>query len=158
MSTAPILPFRLKSWDMRSSWTGATETVTEEDHGLVRLEADRLVVQLTKSRKIRKASAMGSVETVYEQVPLKEFSIALADLQGVSLRVPTWRFWEKPRVVFHVSEMRVLEGLPSTGPAEFSVPITASDKAVANDFVVRCSGVLAKRLPPLPVGSAASLP
>lgn len=158
MSTAPILPFRLKSWNIRSSWTGASETTTEEDHGLVRMETDRLVIQLNKSRKIRKASAMGSVETVYEQAPLTEHVIPLSDVRGVSLRVPTWRFWEKPRVVFHVSEMRAIEGLPSTGPAEFSVPIASSDKAVAIDFVSRCSAVLAKRLPPLPEGNAALAP
>jgi hypothetical protein len=153
MTSAPILPFRLVNRNTRSQWTGASETIVDEDHGLVRMEEERLVVQVTRSRKITKASALGSVETTYEHFPLEEHVIAISDLVGVSLRVPTWKFWESPRVVFHVGEMRILEGLPSTGPAEFSFPIASSDKGLANDFVVRCLTALAGQLPPLPAGN-----
>lgn len=153
MASAPILPFRLVSRNTKSAWTGATEITLDEDHGLVRMEEDRFVVQVTRSRKVTKASALGSVETAYEHFPVTEHALAFSDVVAVTFRVPTWRFWESPRVVFHVAEMRILDGLPCTGPAEFSVPISSKDKAIANDFVVRCSVALAKQLPPIPASN-----
>src|SRR5579871_393049 len=93
LTTAPILPFRLKRRISQHAWTGASTITTEEKHGLLRLESDRVVVQTTCCRKIVKASAMGSVKTEYENLPVEEREVALADINAVTLRVPTWNFW-----------------------------------------------------------------
>lgn len=154
MTTAPILPFRLRKRISQYEWTGATTSTVDEDHGLIRLEEDRIVIETTRSRRIRKMSALGSTETTYENFPVEEHSIALGDITGVTFRVPTWNFWSAPRVVFHVREMRVLEGLPGADAAEFSVPVLYRDRAVANAFVVQCHVALTAAKPPLPDGTA----
>jgi hypothetical protein len=98
-------------------------------------------------------SALGSTDSTYENLPVEEHAIAFDDLVSVTLRVPTWRFWESPRVVFHVRELRALLSLPSTGPAEFSVPVDGKDRLIANIFVVQCNNALVGGPPPLPTGT-----
>ncbi len=146
MTTAPILPFRLRKRVTQIEWTGASECTVDVDHGLIRLEQDRVVIETTRSRRFRKMSALGSVETAYENFPVEQRSIDLCDLVGVSLRVPTWNFWTPPRVVFHVREMRIVDGLPGADAAEFSVPVAYRDRATANAFVVQCQLALAPAL------------
>jgi hypothetical protein len=148
MTTAPILPFRLRSKSWQHAWTGAHTSTIDTDFGLIRLEEGRIVIEINRSRKVTHMSAMGSVDTKYENFPVEERSIDFSDIDGVSFRVPTWDFWTAPRVVFHVREMRVLEGLPSPGPAEFSVPVSNRDRALANAFVVQCHlAISSERLP-----------
>lgn len=152
MSAAPILPFRFLSKNVQSSWTGACIVTQDEDHGLVRIEEDRILIQVTRSRKVVNMSAMGSVDSKYDNLPLEEHAIAFSDLSRVSLRVPTWKFWHPIRVVFHVREMRVLEGLPRGGAAEFSVPVSSRDKVLANAFVVQCNLAIGNSHQPLGEG------
>lgn len=155
MSTAPILPFRLRKRLTQYEWTGANESTIDLVHGLIRLEEDRIVIETTLSRRLRKMSALGSMETNYENFPVEVRAIELSSLIGVSFRVPTWNFWTAPRVVFHVMEMGLIEGLPGAGSGEFSVPILYRDRAIANAFVVQCNEVLSARA--LPASRAASL-
>ncbi|MFI5384508.1 MAG: hypothetical protein ACHQ50_00140 [Fimbriimonadales bacterium] len=157
MTTAPILPFRLRKRNAQYEWTGATQSTVDEDHGLIRLEEKRIVIETTRSRRIRKTSALGSIETTYENFPVEEHAISLDDIVGVSFRVPTWNFWSAPRVVFHVREMRLLEGLPAADAAEFSVPVLYRDRAIANAFVVQCHLALSTVKPPLPDGASPAL-
>jgi len=144
MNTDPILPFRTRKRVSRHAWTGAMETVVDDTHGLIRLEQERIVIETTRSRRIVKTSAMGSIDTKYENYPVETQAIDLSMIAGVSLRVPTWNFWSAPRVVFHVREMGVLEGLPGAGAAEFSVAVLYRDKAIANAFVVQCQVALSR--------------
>lgn len=154
MTTAPILPFRLRKRTYLQEWTGATDTVVDENHGLIRLEENSVVIETTRSRRVQRMSAMGSVKNEYENFPVEQRTIAFSDIVGVSLRVPTWNFWSAPRVVFHVREMKVLEGLPGADAAEFSVPILYRDRALANAFVVQCHVALTSAKPALPAGAA----
>jgi hypothetical protein len=152
--SAPILPFRIKSNYVQQAWTGARVTTEDVDHGLVRIEDDRIVIQVTRSRKVTTMSALGSTDSAYENLPVEEHVIMFDDMVLVTLRVPTWRFWESPRVVFQVRELRALQGLHSTGPAEFSVPVDGRDRVIANIFVVQCNLAMSDSPPPIPAGNA----
>ncbi len=149
MITAPILPFRLRKKITQYEWTGATESTLDEAHGLIRLEEHQLVIESTRCVRIRKMSALGSIKTSYQNYPAEQRCIPLGDIVGISLRVPTWNFWAAPRVVFHVREMRVLEGVPGADAAEFSVPVTMRDRALASAFVGQCQLILSQTRQPL---------
>lgn len=155
MTTAPILPFRLRKKITQYEWTGATESVLDEAHGLIRLDEVQIVIETTRCRRIRKMSALGSINTTYENFSAEQRTIPLSDIVGVSLRVPTWNFWSAPRVVFHVREMRVLEGVPGADAAEFSVPVILRDRAIASAFVGQCLQVLSSSRQSLPNGTTA---
>ena len=149
MTSLAAVPFTLRrSTDL---WTsgGEYESTTETAHGLVRLEADRLVIQW---RVAVRTESLGSslYETREEIEPVQEMVIPLASVAGAV--VPQRRWWQftGPRLVLAATDLLAFEkiagqqGLKLKHPAKLVLRIKPADRLIADEFAAELALTLAK--------------
>lgn len=156
MTRFSAVPFTLKRssdlWDAR----GGYESTTETAHGLVRLEADQLVIQWRLAVQTEK---MGDTWETSETIePVREIVIPLAKVAGAM--VPPRRWWHlvSPRLVIAASDLLAFEkvageqGLKLKHPAKLVLRVKRPDRLLAEEFAAELSLAVA-RLPTDPAGN-----
>lgn len=156
MNAFSAVPFTLKRssdlWDAR----GGYESTTETAHGLVRLEADQIVIQWRLAVQTEK---MGDTWETSETIePVKEIVIPLAKVAGAA--VPPRRWWHlvAPRLVIAASDLLAFEkiageqGLKLKHPAKLVLRVKRADRLIAEEFAAELSLAVAR----LPTGPAES--
>lgn len=149
MIRATALPFFLRrSHDVieRGSITSTAEIVD----GLLRLEAERLVIQW---RLLRKTDHYGSsIRSDREAEPVREVALPLAALAGAVVRHPWYRWWSGPRLVLTASDLGSFEqvagdaGLQLDHPAMLVVRVRPVDRDLAHGFAAELQLALADRV------------
>jgi len=145
------VPFTLKrSSDLYTSG-GGYESTTETAHGLVRLEADRLVIQWRVAVVTESMEGAG-YETREEIEPVREIVMPLAKVAGAF--VPERRWWRLagPKLIITAADLLAFEriagqeGLKLKHPAKLALRIKRGDRLVAEEFAAELSLAVA-RLP-----------
>ena len=144
------VPFTLKRssdlWDAHGGYEWTTETA----HGLVRLEADQLVIQWRLAVQTEK---MGDTWETSETIePVKEIVIPLAKVAGAA--VPPRRWWHivAPRLVIAASDLLAFEkiageqGLKLKHPAKLVLRVKRADRLIAEEFAAELSLAVARLL------------
>lgn len=164
MTSLAAVPFTLKrSTDLWTS-SGDYESTTETAHGLVRLEAERLVLQWRVA--VRTESVGAGYETREEIEPVQEMVIPLASVAGAV--VPRRRWWQLtgPRLVLAATDLLAFEkiagqqGLKLMHPAKLVLRIRRADRLIAEEFAAELALTLARQqvedggpgVPRLPAG------
>lgn len=151
MSSLAAVPFTLKrSTDL---WTagGEYESTTETAHGLLRLEAERLVVQWRVAVRTQLLHGAGH-ETREKIEPVQEMVIPLTSVAGAV--VPRRRWWQftGPRLVLTATDLLAFDriagqqGLKLKHPARLVLRIKRTDRLIADEFAAELALTLA-RLP-----------
>ena len=137
MTGTAALPFLLqRSSDVIGA--GALTSTEETVHGLLRLDADRLVVQWRVARRVDRVGP--EIRTDRELEPVREVAIPLAGLAAASVRSSWWRLGRKVRLVLTAADLRVFEALAGEGglrlshPAELVVEVRPVDRHAAEEF------------------------
>ncbi|MCY3676434.1 MAG: hypothetical protein F4Z31_16485 [Gemmatimonadetes bacterium] len=145
------VPFTLKrSSDLYTSG-GGYESTTETAHGLVRLEADRLVIQWRVAVVTESMEGAG-YETREEIEPVREIVMPLTKVAGAF--VPERRWWRLagPKLIITAADLLAFEriageeGLKLKHPAKLALRIKRGDRLVAEEFAAELSLAVA-RLP-----------
>ena len=146
------VPFTFKrSSDLYTSG-GGYESTTETAHGLVRLEADRLVIQWRVA--VVTESMEGSGYETHEEIePVSEVVIPLAKVAGAF--VPERRWWRLtgPKLIITAADLLAFEsiagqeGLKLKHPAKLVLRIKRADRLIAEEFAAELALALV-RLPP----------
>ncbi len=139
MSAISAVPFTLKrSRDLFTSG-GGYQTTTETAHGLVRLEAERLVIQWRLA--LQTALMKGArYETREEIEPVKEIVIPLAKVASATVPEGWWRTLVGPRLVITAADLVAFEeiagqqGLKLKHPSKLVLRIKRADRLIAAEF------------------------
>lgn len=138
MSPATTLPFLLTRSEDVIDASGIRSTAETID-GLLRMEADRLVVQW---RLLRETDRVGAeIRSDREVEPVQQVVLPLSVIAGASLRTSWWRFGRGARVVLLANDLRGFEPLSGMQalrldhPAELSLRVRAKHVAAAREFV-----------------------
>lgn len=155
------VPFTLKrSSDLYTSG-GGYESTTETAHGLVRLEADRLVIQWRVAVVTESMEGSG-YETREEIEPVKEIVIPLAKVAGAFVLERRWWRLLGPRLVITAADLLAFEkiagqqGLKLKHPAKLVLRVKRPDRLIAEEFSADLALALA-RLPAADGAEAARL-
>lgn len=149
MPHVAAVPFHLFRKTDSVSGTSVTST-TEIVHGLLRLEADRLVVQWRLARQTQHVGTM-SVHTDEELEAVRELVIPLSGVAGAELRRRWWLPWNAPLLVLRAADLRAFEeiagenGLRLSHPAELVLGLRRPDTLVAEEFAAELSLAVAER-------------
>ncbi len=145
------VPFTLKrSSDLYTSG-GGYESTTETAHGLVRLEADRLVIQWRVAVVTESMKGAG-YETREEIEPVSEIVIPLAKVAGAFVLEQRWWRLLGPRLVITAADLLAFEkiagqqGLKLKHPSKLVLRVKRSDRLIAEEFAADLALALA-RLP-----------
>lgn len=133
------VPFTLKrSSDLYTSG-GGYESTTETAHGLVRLEADRLVIQWRLA--VVTESMEGSGYETHEEIePVSEVVIPLAKVAGAFVPKRKWWRLTGPKLIIAAADLLAFEkiagqeGLKLKHPAKLILRIKRSDRLIAEEF------------------------
>lgn len=161
MPHTAAVPFYLYRKTDSVSGTSVTST-TEVVHGLLRLEADRLVVQWRLVRQTQRVGAM-SVHTDAELEAVRDLVVPLSGVAGAELRRRWWLPWNAPQLVLRAADLRAFEeiagenGLRLFHPAELILGLRRADRLVAEEFAAELSLAVAERALAEP-GPGSSLP
>ena len=158
--TVSAVPFTFKrSQDLGTSWKYESKTGTyefnrkETAHGLVRLEADRLVIQWRLAVR-RQLMSDASYETREDIEPVREIVIPLAKVAGAFVPERRWWHWTGPKLVITASDLLAFEkiagqeGLRLEHPSKLVLRIKAADRLIAREFAAE----LALNVAQLPAG------
>ncbi|MDE2751072.1 MAG: hypothetical protein OXI83_00715 [Gemmatimonadota bacterium] len=156
------VPFTLKrSSDLYMSG-GGYESTTETAHGLVRLEAGRLVVQWRLA--VRTESMQGAgYETLEKIEPVREIVIPLARVAGAFVTEGWWAKVAGPRLVITAADLLAFEeiagqqGLRLRHPSRLVLRIRRGDRLIAEEFAAELALAVA-RLPERGGEAEAALP
>lgn len=149
MPRVAAVPFHLRRSDDVVSGTSVTST-TEVVHGLLRLEADRLVVQWRLARQTQRVGAM-SLRTDEELEAVRELAVPLSGLAGAAVRRRWWEPWVGPVLVLRAADLRAFEEVAGEGglrlghPAELILRLRRTDVLVAEEFASELDLALAER-------------
>jgi hypothetical protein len=156
MTHTAALPFTLKKSDDTFSGSGMT-TTTETVHGLLFLDAERLVIQW---RRARKTDHIGLEMRSDEEVEaVREIVIPLSGLAGAALRRRWWESLFAPRLVLTASDLRAFEdvagphGLGLGHPAELVLKLRRADALAGAEFAAELELAMAE----LQAGSSRAL-
>ncbi len=154
MPSFAAVPFTLKRssdlWDAKGGYESKTETA----HGLVRLEAERMVVQWRLAVQTEVYGA--TYETREEIEPVNEIVISLDNVAGAV--VPPRRWWDPtgPKLVITASDLLAFEkiagqqGLKLKHPAKLVLQVKRTDRLIAEEFAAELALAVAR----LPEGAA----
>lgn len=122
--------------------------VREDSHGLLRLEAGRLVAQWSTARE---SSRVGREIRVDRSLgPVEEVSVPLAGLASARVR---WRLLPWPprwQLVLHAADLQAFRALAGEAglllehPAELVLELRRSDRGVAREFAAELDLALAE--------------
>jgi hypothetical protein len=147
MNQPTALPFTHRRTD--SSFGDEWVTTTESVHGLLRLEADRLVIQWRSARSVEKIGS--TVRTDRDVDPVREVEVPLDALASASLRFVWWRWPPGLHLVLVGADLLAFEafagadGLRLDHPAELMLRIRRSDRYAARLFAVEIEMAAADR-------------
>ena len=148
MTRRPTLPFTVRrSSDVITS--GSITSTTETTHGLLRLEADRLVVQWRLHRSTDRIGPEIRTDVAVGEV--REAVISLAGLGGAVLRRPWWALGRRVTLVLLTSDLRALDGLAGAGglqlahPGQLELRIRPADRDLALEFVADLALAIGER-------------
>ena len=152
------VPFTLKRssdlWDAK----GGYESTTETAHGLVRLEADRMVFQW---RLAVRTELMGETYETREKIePVREIVIPLDKVAGAVAPPRRWWTLTGPKLVIAASDLLAFEkiagqqGLKLKHPAKLVLRVKRADRLIAEEFAAELALAVA-RLPEAGAGSPA---
>ncbi len=126
--------------------TSTQETV----HGLLVLEADRVVIQWRVARKISRVGP--EIRTDEESDPVREVVVPIGRLASARLRSTWWQFFGRERrLVLSAADLRTFEavggpgGLPLEHPGELVVGIRIGDRTAAREFASELDLALAEQ-------------
>lgn len=147
------VPFTFKrSSDLYTSG-GGYESTTETAHGLVRLEADRLVIQWRVA--VVTESMEGSGYETHEEIePVREIVIPLAKVAGAFVPERKWWRLTGPKLIITAADLLAFEkvagqeGLKLKHPSRVVLRIRRADRLIAEEFAAE----LALALVRLPAG------
>lgn len=147
------LPFTLRR--SRDEFTASTVTSTTETvHGLLRLDAERLVIQWRLARQTDRIGA-ASMKSEEEVEAVREVVVPLDAVAGARVRLRWWRLGFGPEIVLTAADLRAFEsvtgedGLRLGHPAELVLRIRRSDRLLAREFGAELALALAEgALPP----------
>lgn len=124
-------------------------STTETAHGLLRIDAEHLVVQWRLhtstdviGTEIRSDAVIGDVQEV--QIPLD-------GVAGATVRERRFLFWRWAKLVLTAGDLRAFEplvgasGLQSDHPAEVQLTLQRADALAAREFCAELAMVLAER-------------
>lgn len=139
MAVVSAVPFTLKrSSDLFTSGGGYKST-TETAHGLVRLEADRLVIQWRVA--VMTESMEGSGYETREAIePVREIVIPLAKVAGAVVTRRKWWRLAGPRLTITASDLLAFEkiagpkGLKLKHPSKLVLRVQRADRLIAEEF------------------------
>ena len=145
------VPFTLKRssdlWDSKGGYTATTETA----HGLVRLEADRLVIQWRLA--VRTESMGGSSWSTKDEIePVREIEVPLHKVAGATVPRSRWGLLRAPRLVIAAADLVAFDeiaggqGLKLKHPAKLVLRLKRADRLVAEEFAADMALAVA-RLP-----------
>lgn len=143
-----VLPFHLsRSADVVSF--AEVSSTTEKIHGVLRLEADALVVQWSTARETQRVGMV--IETERTLDPVREARLPFAALGGASLARPLWR-WPPLGTVLRLraadlhafSTLAGEAGLVLEHPSELTLGIHRRDRALAREFAAALELALAE--------------
>jgi hypothetical protein len=148
MTRAAALPFTLRRGHDVVGMTEITST-RETVHGLLYLEADRLVVQW---RTARATDRVGSeIRTDHELGPVREVVVPLAGVAAAEVR----RFWFRwppgAYIVLTAADLRAFEEIAGEGglrmehPAELVLRVRRADRLTAREFAGELGMAIAER-------------
>ena len=147
MTSPTAVPFvvRRENGVVRGFSVMATRDVS---HGLLRLDAGRVVAQWSTARETSRAG--WEIRVDHEQGPVHEVELPLGGLAGARVR---WRLLPWPprwQLVIRAADLRLFEPLagelrlPLSHPAELVLDLRPSDRAVAREFAADLSLALAE--------------
>ncbi len=147
MPRSAALPFNLRrSQDVLGS--AEMTTTTERVHGLLRLDADKLVIQW---RLTRKTQTLGSeIRTEEEMEPVREIVLPLRAIAGARVRRPWWLFGIGLRLVLTAADLQAFDELAGEGglklahPAEVVLRVRRRDALAAEEFTAELALALAE--------------
>jgi hypothetical protein len=137
MYRSAALPFLLRRSHDDIGVLEITST-TEKILGLLRLEADRLLIQWRLARSTDRVGM--AIRTEHEIEPVQEAAIPLAALAGATVRWLWWRWLPGPYLVLTAADLRAFEEIAGTAalrlahPAELAVRVRRSDRTAAVEF------------------------
>ena len=147
MSQVVALPFTLSRTDSVMGWEYVS--TTERIHGLLILDAERLVIQWRITRETQRMGAQ--VRTDTELDPVREVIIPLTALAGARVRWE-WRRWPPGRfLALTGADLRAFEDVAgSTGiglphPGELLLQIRNADTLAAREFAGEVEMAIAER-------------
>lgn len=142
------VPFTLKRssdlWEA-SSYTTKTETV----HGLLRLEAERLVIQWRLAVRTQEFNS-ASWTSKDEIEPAREVAVPLRDVAGAHVRRKRWTALAGPRLVVTAADLVAFDdiagrqGLKLAHPAKLVFRIKRADRLLAEEFAAELALALAQ--------------
>jgi hypothetical protein len=142
------LPFTLRRKNETFSGGGMT-TMTETVHGLLRLDAERLVIQW---RVARKTEHLGSEIRQDEELgDVREVSVPLAGLAGAAVRRHRLGWFGGARLEITAADLTTFRevagqtGLKMAHPAKLVLRIHRRDRLAAEEFAADIALVLAER-------------
>lgn len=147
MRSSAALPFMLARTQDVIGVSEITST-REKVHGLLRLDADRLVIQWRVARSTDRVGAR-VIRTDHQLEPVREVVLPLRSIAGAAVR---WRWWEwppGPRLLLVAADLRAFEeiagaaGLRLDHPAELALRLRHSDRLAARGFAGELSLALA---------------
>jgi len=112
MTRPTALPFSLR----RASdvfHQGGIVSTTETVHGLLRMTGETVTIQWRVHRAVDRYGR--ETRSDHEVEPVREVTVALADLGGAEVRRPWWAFGQRPRLVLTAAALEAFEAL--AGPA-----------------------------------------
>ena len=144
------VPFTVKRssdlWDSKG-YTTKTETA----HGLVRLEADRLVIQWRLA--VRTQSMGGSSWSTNDEIePVRQIDVPLRDVAGATVARSRWGVLRAPRLTIAAADLVAFDdiaggqGLKLKHPARLVLRIKRADRLAAEEFAAEVALAVA-RLP-----------
>lgn len=144
------VPFTFRrSSDLYTSGGGYKAT-TETAHGLVRLEADRLVVQWRLA--VRTEAMLGAgYETREEIEPVREIVIPLAKVAGAVVPEGWWTKLAGPRLVITAADLVAFEeiagqqGLRLKHPSKLVLRVKRADRLIAEEFAAELALAVAQQ-------------
>jgi hypothetical protein len=149
VSLPVAVPFHLSRSDDVISGMGVT-TTTEVIHGLLRLDAGRLVIQWRLSRSTEHVGSM-SAHVDRELEAVQEVTLPLSAVAGAVVRRPRWAFWAGPTLVLRAADLRAFEevtgeaGLKLAHPAEIVLRLRRADLLAGEEFSAELALALAER-------------
>jgi len=160
------LPFEIRrSHDIVGS--KEISSTTETVYGLLRLRADRLIIQWRLSRQTDRVGSEIRTDTTME--PVREVVVPLDRIAGAEIRRRRFLWWGRPRLVLRAADLRAFEqvtgegGLSLTHPAELVLRLRRLDRLPGESFiadlalaVAEATGTQAGR-PTLPASAAPAL-
>jgi hypothetical protein len=146
---ASVLPFHLSRSDDVVSFAEVFST-SEKIHGVLRLEAEALVVQWSTARETQRVGLV--IETERTLAPVREVRLPLAALGGASLARPLWR-WPPLGTVLRLraadlhafAALAGEAGLVLEHPAELTLGIQRRDRTLAREFAAELEMALAEQ-------------